>query len=176
MCFEKACLFHCQYHYHYHNLSLFVCLFVFTHTTTVTAVSTVSGLCLFNCNAPPHTHTHSHTHTHTHTYKHWMVQFYLVRKGHLYAVKLYALSVGQCITTILSMYSYILHPVLLLLLCESACYLTYPGCQTLLKDGACVHSGWLRRQSLRNKFKIFACKTLNLNLLLNLTEMLHEWI
>ena len=68
MCFEKACLFHCQYHYHYHNLSLFVCLFVFTHTTTVTAVSTVSGLCLFNCNAPPtHTLTHPHPHTHLQT-------------------------------------------------------------------------------------------------------------
>lgn len=30
------------------------------------------------------------------------------------------------------------------------------ACQVLLKDGACVHSGWLRRQSLRNKLKIFA--------------------
>ena len=72
MCFEKACLFHCQYHYHYHNLSLFVCLFVFTHTTTVTAVSTVSGLCLFNCNAPPPpTHTHTPTPTHTLTNIGW---------------------------------------------------------------------------------------------------------
>ncbi|KAK7109335.1 SH3 domain-binding protein 2-like [Littorina saxatilis] len=30
------------------------------------------------------------------------------------------------------------------------------GCQDLLKDGACIHSGWLRRQSLRNRFKIFS--------------------
>ncbi|KAL8579025.1 hypothetical protein ACOMHN_035964 [Nucella lapillus] len=29
------------------------------------------------------------------------------------------------------------------------------ACQDLLRDGACVHSGWLRRQSVRNRFKIF---------------------
>ncbi|XP_076435972.1 uncharacterized protein LOC143275614 [Babylonia areolata] len=30
------------------------------------------------------------------------------------------------------------------------------GCQDLLKQDNCIHSGWLRRQSLRNKLKIFA--------------------
>ncbi|KAL8566045.1 hypothetical protein ACOMHN_062774 [Nucella lapillus] len=30
------------------------------------------------------------------------------------------------------------------------------SCQDLLKDEICVYSGWLRRQSLRNKLKIFA--------------------
>lgn len=30
------------------------------------------------------------------------------------------------------------------------------SCQDLLKDQNCVYSGWLRRQSLRNKLKIFA--------------------